>query len=87
MALLEALQSLQPQGQAGFEGLIKLLIERLTGYTFHLSRSADQDGRDMRSSSQRQAVIVGECKRYPLSPLRFLSKGFIRSFGISLSQA
>ena len=55
---------LTPSGDTGFEGLIAVLLEKLTGERFFLAVSGRQAGRDMRSSGLRKTNIAVECKRY-----------------------
>lgn len=59
-----ALQALVPTGPFGFEGLVKALLERLTGYRFHLASSGSQAGRDMACDRRSPTVLAVECKRY-----------------------
>lgn len=68
--LIDILYSkLEPSGSKGFEGLIKSLIEKLTGYNFYLASSGSQYGRDISSENINDSVIAIECKRYGKSKL------------------
>ncbi|MBW1741593.1 MAG: hypothetical protein JRJ42_10755 [Deltaproteobacteria bacterium] len=62
--LIDRLRKIVPAGKNGFEGLVAKLLENLTGRHFHLARSGNQAGRDMRSDSHSGSVIAVECKRY-----------------------
>lgn len=62
--LHQFLLNLKATGLEGFEGLIKKLVEKLTGYQLFLARSGDQSGRDMRSGRSKKSIIAIECKRY-----------------------
>jgi hypothetical protein len=62
--LLDALRLLPPSGSKGFEGLIALLLESLTGQLFCLAKAGSQAGRDMSSRYAQSNVIAVECKRY-----------------------
>ena len=64
--LLSQLGKLHPTGYDGFEGLVRLLLEALTGTRFLLARSGSQFGRDLTSHAQATVVAV-ECKRYSTS--------------------
>lgn len=61
---LNHIWSQAPAGEAGFEGLVRKLLERLTGMPFHLAASGRQDGRDMSNVPVRGNFITAECKRY-----------------------
>jgi hypothetical protein len=65
--LLDALRLLPPSGLQGFEGLIALLLESLTGQPFCLAKAGSQAGRDMSSRYAQSNVIAVECKRYKSS--------------------
>lgn len=62
--LYDILRKLKPTGPDGFEGLIALLLESLTGRHFFLSKSGFQGGRDMSTDSRNTNIIAIECKRY-----------------------
>lgn len=76
------LREQNPNGEAGFEGLIAKLLEQLTGQRFYLSLPGRQEGKDMASSGQSGNAIVAECKLYQdsthLSPGELLKK-FVES--------
>jgi hypothetical protein len=59
--LLNAIGKLNPEGNLGFEGLIKTLFENETGKSFYLSRKGDQPSGDVFSPT---AGVVLEAKRY-----------------------
>jgi hypothetical protein len=58
------LAKLPPTGNNGFETLIGLLLDQLTGFHFHGARSGDQRGRDGRASQVEAGSVVFESKRY-----------------------
>lgn len=63
--LLEWLRSLTPEGAAGFEGLVRLLLEAWTGRRFRLARGGEQFGHDAKTDPGPLApTILVECKRY-----------------------
>ena len=62
--LYDILRKLKPTGPDGFEGLIAILLESLTGRHFSLSKSGFQGGRDMSTSGRKANIIAVECKRY-----------------------
>lgn len=63
--LLKWLRSLTPEGAAGFEGLVRLLLEAWTGRRFRLARGGEQFGHDAKSDRGPLApTILVECKRY-----------------------
>jgi uncharacterized protein YukE len=62
--LLDALRLLPASNSTGFEGLIALLLESLTGQPFCLAKAGSQAGRDMSSRYAQSNVIAVECKRY-----------------------
>ena len=51
-------------GERGFEGLIRKVLEELTGLSFYLAAPGRQEGRDVASSCGCKTYIVAECKRY-----------------------
>jgi len=59
-----ALHTLEPAGSAGFEGLMRDLIEELTQIPFRLAKSGPQSGIDMRSRSSNILQVGLESKRY-----------------------
>ena len=61
--LKDALTSLHPTGQEGFEGLIGTALSEIAGIPFRLARSGSQFGVDGRSA-HAGAGICFECKRY-----------------------
>lgn len=62
--LVEFLRSLPETGPAGFEGLVRNLLEQWTGLTFRIARTGSQCGKDGLSESQSQFYIAFEAKRY-----------------------
>ncbi|MCX5831014.1 MAG: hypothetical protein NT140_03850 [Deltaproteobacteria bacterium] len=62
--LLECLLSLGATGPNGFEGLIRVLLEKWTNQTFRLARSGSQSGKDTTSENPNGCVIAAEMKRY-----------------------
>ena len=58
------LRNLKPTGLDGFEGLIAILLESLTGRPFSLSKPGFQGGRDMSTSGRKANIIAVECKKY-----------------------
>lgn len=62
--LIDILRNVRPSGPDGFEGLVALLLEALTGQHFNLAASGSQAGRDMSSSRLYSNVVAVECKRY-----------------------
>jgi transcriptional regulator with XRE-family HTH domain len=60
----EILSTLPPTGPCGFEGLVRRLLEELSGLRFHLARSGDQHGRDARANRPTGGSVALECKRY-----------------------
>lgn len=61
---LDLLWSQRPSGEAGFEGLTRKLLERLTGQRFYLALSGRQYGRDLASPGRAGNALSVECKRY-----------------------
>lgn len=61
--IIEQLNRLRPSGLDGFEGLILQLLQRLTGYRFHLARAGSQSGRDL-GGRLKESFVAIECKRY-----------------------
>lgn len=61
---LDIIWSQKPSGEDGFEGLIRKLLEQLTGQKFFLSLSGSQGGRDTASEGTAGSYIAAECKRY-----------------------
>lgn len=47
-----------PNGEAGFEGLIAKLLEQLTGQRFYLSLSGRQEGTLIQTVSSKTATFV-----------------------------
>lgn len=62
--LYDALRSLDPTGDSGFEGLIAKLLESLIGRRFFLAKAGFQGGRDMSTESRYGNIIAVECKKY-----------------------
>lgn len=62
--LYNILRNLKPTGPDGFEGLIAILLESLTGRHFSLSKPGFQGGRDMSTEGRNTNIIAVECKRY-----------------------
>ena len=58
------LSSLRHTGPVGFEGLVAVLLEAITGQRFRLSRSGQQSGQDARSESGYGNRIKVEAKHY-----------------------
>lgn len=64
-SLLEALRNLKAQGDTGFEGLIRDLLESVCNRTFRLLKSGPQAGKDILSDDAFcQPVIAIEAKRF-----------------------
>ena len=63
----EMLATLSATGPRGFEGLVRRLLEELSGLRFHLARSGDQQGRDARANRPTDGSVAIECKRYQAS--------------------
>ncbi|WP_320041920.1 NACHT domain-containing protein [uncultured Desulfobacter sp.] len=61
---LEILWSQKPSGDTGFEGLIRKLLEKITGQRFFLSQSGRQEGRDISNELGIGNFVTVECKRY-----------------------
>lgn len=61
---LEVLWSQKASGEGGFEGLVRKLLERITGQRFFLSASGRQEGRDMAGGRSSGNLVAAECKRY-----------------------
>lgn len=62
--LAAALQTLDPTGTDGFEGLVAKMLSDLTGVPFRPARSGPQRGRDLDSDPASPWFAVVECKRY-----------------------
>lgn len=62
-----ALQKLYHSGPNGFEGLLAIVLRRLTGQSFRLASSGTQRGRDGDSAFDGGATYF-EGKRYNTSP-------------------
>jgi len=62
-ALREALLSLAPAGQEGFEGFLGVILGEITGQSFRLAKSGSQHGRDGDSAFDGGATYF-EGKRY-----------------------
>jgi hypothetical protein len=58
------LSSLKDTGPSGFEGLVVILLEAVTGQRFRLSRSGQQSGQDARSELRYGNSIKVEVKHY-----------------------
>lgn len=63
-ALRSSLEQLDHTGTTGFEGLIAILLERLTGKHFYIARSGSQHGRDAGSDTIGGFIIAVEAKHY-----------------------
>ncbi len=61
--LRKALSELHPSGQRGLEGLVRDLLEALTGRRFYLAKSGAQHGRDMSTGGSGDTWIAVESKR------------------------
>lgn len=79
---LKILWSQKASGDNGFEGLIRKLLEIITGQRFYLSLSGRQEGRDVSNEMDIGNYVAVECKRYkektPLPSDELLTK-FIRA--------
>jgi hypothetical protein len=64
-----ALMSLSPTGENGFEGLIGLTLNNITGISFRLAGSGSQFGIDGKGSDVNDSICF-EAKRYDKSPSR-----------------
>jgi len=62
--LVDTLRHLKPAGPCGIEGLVRDLLEQLTGRTYRLARSGGQFGHDARSTDSAAPVIFVEAKKY-----------------------
>ncbi|NUA25969.1 hypothetical protein [Cupriavidus basilensis] len=62
--LTDALRALPPTGEAGFEGLVAVMLSRFTGLQFLLAASGRQEGRDLRARTEYGTHVAVECKRY-----------------------
>ena len=62
--LAAALQTLDPTGAEGFEGLVARMLSDLTGVLFRPARSGPQRGRDLDSDPASPWFAVVEGKRY-----------------------
>lgn len=58
--LKRAMKALKPAGAEGFEGLLAVLLARISGHDFRLAKSGAQNGKDGAS----QSAIAFEAKRY-----------------------
>ncbi len=67
--LKSALMSLSPTGENGFEGLISIILNEITGVSFRLAGSGSQFGLDGKSSHESDSICF-EAKRYDKSPSR-----------------
>ncbi|MEK8018465.1 MAG: hypothetical protein VSS75_016470, partial [Candidatus Parabeggiatoa sp.] len=67
---LEKLGKLYHSGNNGFEGLVRDLLESLTGRKWFLAKSGSQGGSDMISEEIRGNRIVAECKRFRETKLK-----------------
>lgn len=63
----QILATLPASGARGFEGLVRQLLEELSGLRFHSARSGDQQGRDGRANRPKGGSVAFECKRYQAS--------------------
>ena len=80
--LVQILRRLKPAGAAGFEGLIRKLLARLTGYDFRLASAGYQSGRDLSATGALGIEVAVECKRFGESTelnRRYLLGGFIQA--------
>lgn len=59
-ALKGAMKALKPAGAKGFEGLLAVVLARISGHDFRLAKSGAQNGKDGAS----QSAIAFEAKRY-----------------------
>ena len=62
--LFEQLYKLNPVGEHGFEGFMAKALSELTDLAFHVAKSGDQDGSDVRSAPHNLFKIGLEGKRY-----------------------
>lgn len=62
--LLDFLRSLPATGPNGFEGLIRVLLEKWTRLTFRLARSGSQFGKDGTAETHGPFSVTFETKRY-----------------------
>jgi hypothetical protein len=58
--LASILRQLKPTGYDGFEGLIAILLEKLTGEKYYLAKAGFQEGKDLSNGN----CIAVECKRF-----------------------
>lgn len=56
--LYDILRNLKPTGPDGFEGLIAILLESLTGRHFSLSKAGFQGGRDMSTDGRNTNILA-----------------------------
>lgn len=63
--LKNVLGQLNPTGHGGFEGLVKSLLEALTGNRYRLARAGTQEGRDLSTAGTNSTWIAVEAKHYP----------------------
>lgn len=61
------LKRIKASGPEGFEGLVALLLERLTGQRFFLAQAGSQSGRDMSTGGFDGTSIAVEAKRFRTS--------------------
>ncbi len=61
---LEILWKQEANGEFGFEGLVRKLLEKATGQRFFLSLSGRQEGRDAANEGYVGNFLAAECKRY-----------------------
>lgn len=66
-SVAEILATLPATGARGFEGLVRRLLDELSGLHFHSARSGDQQGRDGRANRPTGGSIAFECKKYSSS--------------------
>jgi hypothetical protein len=63
--LLKALQAFKAQGDAGFEGLVRDCLEKLSQRTLRLQKSGAQGGQDFRSDTNPGSPMIAiEAKRF-----------------------
>jgi hypothetical protein len=63
--LLKALQTFKAQGDAGFEGLVRDCLEKLSQRTLRLQKSGAQGGQDLRSDTNPDSPMIAiEAKRF-----------------------
>ena len=62
--LADRLRALPSSGAAGFEGLVRNLLEAITGQLYRLAKSGPQGGTDLRSASANTLQVGLEAKRF-----------------------